>query len=246
MKKKYWAAALIIFLILCMAFAAFTVPKLRGRQMPESSTETSDPDVSTDLNPSTTYVSPIDFDALQNRNADVYGWLEIPGTNISYPVLQNAEDDNLYLRHDIDKKYYIGGALFTEHVYNSNDFSDPVTIIYGHHLTDGTMFADLQQLYTDDFEKYKDIVIYTPTEEIHYEAFAAVPFSNRHILYYYDCFKEEVMMQEFMNDLSNIRAIGSYIDKDVEITSNDKLLILSTCLQGDRNSRFLVIGKRID
>ena len=243
MKKKYWAAALIIFLILCMAFVVCHFLKLGKAAEDISSVPESTASETEEL---TNYESPIDFVALKKRNPDVYGWLEIPGTNISYPVLQSAEDDNLYLRHDIDKKYYVGGALFTEHVYNSNDFSDPVTIIYGHHLTDGTMFADLQQLYTDDFEKYKDIVIYTPAEEIHYEAFAAVPFSNRHILYYYDCFKEEIMMHEFMNDLSNVRAIGSYLDKSVEVTSKDQLIILSTCLQGDRTSRFLVIGKRID
>ena len=54
------------------------------------------------------------------------------------------------------------------------------------------------------------------------------------------------MMHEFMNDLSNVRAIGSHLDEGVEITAKDQLIILSTCLQGDRTSRFLVIGKRID
>ena len=192
------------------------------------------------------YKSPIDFDALQKKNSDIYAWLEITGTDISYPVLQHPSDDAFYLDHDDMGKKDLNGVLYTEPTYNSKDFSDPVVAIYGHHLKSGQMFGNLQQYYTDDFEKYQEITIYTPDEEITYKVFAAVAFSNRHILYYYDCFKEPQMIKEFVDDLNRIRAIGSYVDKSIEITEDDQLLVLSTCLQGDRTCRFLVVGKRIE
>lgn len=192
------------------------------------------------------YISPIDFDDLQKKNPDIYGWLQIPGTDISYAVLQSQKDDTFYLDHNELGKYDVNGVLFSEHTYNKNDFSDKVTAIYGHHLKSGAMFGNLQKYYTDDFDKYSKIVIYTETKQIDYQVFAAVSFSNRHIMYYYDCFEDELMMKEFLDDINSVRAIGSHVDKSVEVATTDQLLVLSTCLQGDRTCRFLVIGKKID
>ncbi|MDO4939895.1 MAG: class B sortase [Lachnospiraceae bacterium] len=192
------------------------------------------------------YKSPVDFEGLQEINPDICGWLEIKGTDISYPVLQQPANDAYYLDHDYTGTYDTGGALFTEGSYNKKDFTDPVTVIYGHHLRSGEMFGNLQKYYADDFEKYSDIVIYAPEEEIRYKAFAAISFSNRHILYYYNGFEDESMIKEFLDDINHTRSIGSYVDKDVEIKTDDHLIVLSTCLQGDRTGRFLVIGKRVN
>lgn len=192
------------------------------------------------------YYSPIDFSALQKQNADICGWLKIPGTEISYPVVQNAEDDALYLNHNVDKNYDVNGALFTEHGYNSNDFSDPVTAIYGHHMKSGAMFGNLQQLYTDQFDDFHEVVVYRPQEELHYRVFAAIPYSNRHILYYYGGFRQEETLKEFLTDIHSVRAIGATVEKEVTVEQGDRLLVLSTCLQGDNTKRFLVIAKLTD
>ena len=193
----------------------------------------------------TGYESPIDFAKLRKQNPDIYGWLTIPGTEIDYPVLQNSEDDYLYMYHNVDRKDDKNGALFTEHEYNGNDFSDPVTIIYGHHMKSGAMFGNLQQIYTDDFEGHRDVVIYTPEEELHYQVFAAVPYSNRHILYYYDKFQMHEAVVEFVDELLDIRAIGATVDDTFTVEEGDRLLVLSTCLQGDNTKRFLVVGKLV-
>jgi len=243
MKKKY-LIILIICLFIALLVAGFIMDKGLHKQpaaVKNEPVQTEEPKPS-----STTYVSPIDFETLQKENSDIYAWLEIPGSDISYPVLQNSEDDKLYLTHGADKAYDENGALFSESVYNKRDFTEPVHIIYGHRMNSGKMFGNLQLMYTDDFEKYPEIVIYTPEEEIKYEVFAAVAFSNRHILYYYDCFKESIMMDEFIKDIYAVRNIGSYVDKEVEIKDTDQLLVLSTCLRGDRTSRYLVIAKRVE
>ena len=75
-----------------------------------------------------------------NLNPDVYAWIDVPGTEISYPVLQSAEDNSYYLEHTIEGEKTLPGAIYSEN-YNSKDFSDYNTILYGHNMRNGTMFA---------------------------------------------------------------------------------------------------------
>lgn len=87
----------------------------------------------------------IDFAAAQATNPDVYAWIWIPGTNIDYPILQSeTEDDAYYLNHTIEKKEGLPGTIYTEK-YNGKEFSSPVTVVYGHNMKNGSMFADLHK-----------------------------------------------------------------------------------------------------
>ena len=238
MKRKKAISILVLALVVLAVLLALCLRKAPPEETPPE-------EVLPVAETATGYESPIDFTKLQKQNPDIYGWLTIPNTEIDYPVLQNSEDDYLYMYHNVDRKDDKNGALFTEHEYNSNDFSDPVTIIYGHHMKSGAMFGNLQQIYTDDFEGHRDVAIYTPEEELHYQVFAAVPYSNRHILYYYDKFQIEGTIEEFVDELLGIRAIGATVDESVTIEKDDRLLVLSTCLQGDNTKRFLVVGKLV-
>jgi len=193
------------------------------------------------------YVSPIDFDAFHAQNEDIYAYIEIPGSDISYPVVQSATDDAYYLKHDIDGNETSRGAIFSEHQYNSNDFSDPVTILYGHRRKDMTMFSTLQPLYSDveHFEQYREIIIYLPDRELHYRIFAAIPYDNRHILYTYD-FSNVRDFTVFFNSVFGTRVIGANVDMQAWPDYDDSILILSTCLWGDNNQRYLVIASLME
>lgn len=200
------------------------------------------PDVSEPIPETETYVSPIDFAALQAENPDIYGWLDIPDTDISYPLLQSQEDDTFYLNHDAYKEYNSAGALFTEHRYNKNDMTDPVTVVYGHRQNDGSMFGTLQQTFSDPegFASHKTIVVYLPDRELRYQVRAALPYDNRHILYQYD-FHDTQSYSDFLYSVYNARALGiNYAEQAME--PDDTLLILSTCLKGNRKNRFLVLA----
>lgn len=191
------------------------------------------------------YESPVDFEALWEMNPEIYAWLYIPGTDVNYPILQREGDDGFYLNHSSEGKSSEAGAIFTEETYTKKDFSDPVTLIYGHYMRSGAMFGGLQSLYSAQggIKTYRDIVVYLPEEELHYEVFAAVPYNMRHILYYHD-FTDPVVFEAFLEQTRSVRSINASVDKSAEVTAEDQLLILSTCLRGDSHQRYLVLAKR--
>ena len=84
----------------------------------------------------------IDFAELSSINPDIYAWIRIPDTQIDYPVLQREEDDTYYLRHNSSGRYAFAGSIYTEEA-NSRDFKDPMTVLYGHNMRDGSMFQNL-------------------------------------------------------------------------------------------------------
>ena len=194
----------------------------------------------------TAYQSPVDFESLRDVNGDIYAWLDVPGADISYPVVQSSYDDSYYLDHTSEKEYSYQGALFTEHMYNTKSFDDPVTIIYGHNLLNGRFFGNMQSFYSsaDNFRSSDEMMIYLPEKELTYKLFATVIFDNRHILYTTD-FTDENAFRYFFSAVSASKDLGNNIDRESFPEYGDRVLILSTCLNGDRSRRFLVMGKLI-
>lgn len=146
------------------------------------------------------------------------------------------------MRHDAYGNYDSAGSLFCEHRYNRNDMTDPATVIYGHRQNDGSMFGALQQTFSnpESFASHRTIVVYLPDRELHYQVRAALPYDNRHILYQYD-FHDTQSYSNFLYSIYNARALGiNYADETIE--TDDTLLILSTCLKGNRKNRFLVVA----
>lgn len=178
------------------------------------------------------------------KNKDVYAWIRIPNTVVDYPVIQSPTSDSYYLRRDINGNYLVAGMIMTEHSYNSITFDDPVTVIYGHNMLSGSMFGSLQDCYSAEggLEKYKTIEIYLPDKKLEYEVFAATPYDNRHILYNYD-FNNPRVFSSFFKNVASARYFNSNINREAKPSCDDKVLILSTCLKGDRTRRYLVMAK---
>jgi len=104
----------------------------------------------------------IDFNALWEINKDIYAYIEVPGTDISYPILQSKNDNSYYLNYTIEGIKGLPGSIYTEN-YNSKEFGDRNTVIYGHNMKNGTMFAQLYN-YSDTkfFNENQYIYIYLP------------------------------------------------------------------------------------
>ena len=88
----------------------------------------------------------IDWNKLHEKNKDVYSWIYIPDTKVDYAVVQppKGESDLYYLDKNLDKEYEFAGSIFSERM-NKKDYSDPVTVLYGHNMLNGSMFATLHK-----------------------------------------------------------------------------------------------------
>lgn len=182
---------------------------------------------------------PIDFASLQAQNPDVYAWITVPGTNIDYPILQSASDNSYYLTHTMDGTESPEGSIFTEN-YNSKDFEDPNTVIYGHNMKNGSMFQNLHNYQDRDFfDNNRDVTIYTPDAIRHYKIFAAYLYDNRHILESFD-FSDPWVYKQYLNQIFSIRDMNSFIDTDTEVGVEDKIITLSTCYGTQHDVRYLV------
>ena len=121
----------------------------------------------------TEYVSAIDFAVLDSQNPDVVAWIQIPGTQINYPVVQ-GKDNDYYLHRDLNGQKSTAGTIFLDYADRA-DFSSLHNVLYGHHMKNGSMFKDISR-YKDQgyFDQHSEIILYTPEREIHLKALAAV------------------------------------------------------------------------
>lgn len=194
--------------------------------------------------------NPIDFTAWQAYNPDVYAWIYVPGTSVNYPVLQSGPDKNnpyYYLDYNIDGTKGYPGCIYSEDL-NSKDFSDMHTVLYGHNMhagykykgLDGTMFRTLHQFEDEAFfNANRYFYVYTPTEKLTYEIFAAYTYDDRHLLNNY-ALEQDGVFQEYINNIY-LQQKGHIRQDAVQVTAADKILTMETCT-GNSSTRFLVVG----
>lgn len=175
-------------------------------------------------------------------NPDIYAWITIPDTKIDYPVLQSSEDNGYYLTHDQEGKENPSGALFTED-YNNKDFQDPITVIYGNNMEDGSMFGELNQ-YADGryMEEHPYIYIQTDNGEttLKYRVFAAYRSDNRHIMERFRSGRSEGNRKAYLDSIYNNRVMGVQIDTSVQVNTESRILTLSTHDDAGEEYRYLV------
>ncbi len=182
---------------------------------------------------------PVDFEALWEQNEDVYAWITVPGTNIDYPILRSPDDNFYYLNHSIDRVEAKEGAIYTED-YNDMEFEDPHTVIYGHNMKNGSMFRTLHNYEDwDFFENNREVRIYTPDAIRYYRIFAAYVYDNRHLLVSFDFHNPEAF-QDYLDEVFERKNMNDFVDTDMEVTAEDKIITLSTCNKGNKSQRYLV------
>ncbi len=178
----------------------------------------------------------IDFKTLQAANPDIYAWLDIPDTTISYPILR-SEEENFYLTHNADKEESNYGAIYTQN-YNAADFSDFNTIIYGHNMRDGSMFGTLRNFKDKEFfDNHRIINIYTPAKKLTYTIFAAYTNDDSHILLDND-FTDIEVRRKYIFDIQSGKK-NSNVDREINVSEYNKIITLSTCTT-PRTKRLLV------
>ena len=192
--------------------------------------------------------NPIDFASLRLENPDIYAWIYIPDTNVNYPVLQSPTDDSYYLNHDKDGNYSEAGSIYSQ-MANSTDFSDPVTVLYGHNMNSGGMFATLHYFENKEFfDSHQDMYIYTDGHIYTYKVIAAYQYDNRHILNSFN-FTDAKVTQQYFDSVLNPNSLVVNVREGAQLTAgSDKIVQLSTCT-GDANRlirRYLVTGEFVN
>lgn len=187
--------------------------------------------------------NPVDFIAEKQKNPDIYAWIYIPGTNINLPVMQRAGDDSFYLDHNSSGEYAVEGSIYSQSM-NSTDFSDPVTVLYGHNMKNGSMFTQLHEFEDPEFfANNTEIYIYTPGHILTYQIVAAYQYDNRHILNSFD-FSDTEVRESYFASVLNPSSMLVNVREGATLESSDKIVQLSTCM-GDASrttTRYLVTG----
>ena len=183
----------------------------------------------------------VNFTELWSINTDIYAWIRIPNTYVDYPILQTDGDDGFYLNHNYKKQYEFAGSIYTEKL-NNKDFSDPNTVVYGHDMLNGTMFRTLHNFQDLNFFTANPyIYIYTPDRTLTYEIFSAYVYDDRHLLYSFD-FNDREVFEEYLEYATDPTDSIMCNRRDVEVTADDKIITLSTCIGNMETSRYLVQG----
>lgn len=243
MKKTAFLFLLVLFILFSVSCQKKEETEVSFHTVPEPVASAAESDVGEGKEEE--YVSPIDFEKLFKINPDVIGWLSIPGTEVDLPVLMSPDDHKKYLKTNFEGKKDKNGALFCEHMYQSGDLSeDMITVIYGHRIDKGKMFYGLEENFCDRYEELDRLILYTEKEKLEYEVFAAVPFDNRHIMYWTD-FGSFSGYENFFQEVAKVNAFGANFTPGAFPQYGDHVLILSTCLRGNLEKRFLVMGRLI-
>lgn len=173
----------------------------------------------------------INWDELLQRNKDVKAWIQIPNTNVNYPVLQGETNDT-YIHSDIDHNELSAGSIFIASE-NEDPFNDFNTVIYGHNMKNGSMFNNIKSYTEQDFaDKHPYVYIYLPDGTVsRYKVVAAHIIPEESLLYNTGITDIQAFYQEMLKT--------SDIKVDFEQAAGNPVITLSTCTSAGSES-----GKR--
>lgn len=175
---------------------------------------------------------------LKKLNPDVKAWIQVPKTNIDYPVVQ-GQDDMEYINKNVYGKFELSGAIFLS-CLNKDDFSDPYNLVYGHNMKNGGMFADVADFTNKEyFETHQKGKLYLTdaTRKIRFFACMKVTAADAKI-YHPDGYRKENL-----KDLLDYIQANAVQYRDVNVADENSLIALSTCSEAETNGRVVLIGK---
>lgn len=177
----------------------------------------------------------VDWEGLQALNRDVVAWLQIPALELSYPVMQ-GEDNEYYLHHSLQKEYLYAGSIFLD-CENSRNFDQYNTILYGHNMRDGSMFASLKKLADQSvYDSCPYFWIQTPQKRLLYRIFAVRQAEVNSSIYTIR-FADQLSYKEWLQQMQ----VNNGLEQQNELQEKDKIVTLSTCT-GSSTVRQVVQG----
>lgn len=178
----------------------------------------------------------VDFEGLQAQNKEIIAWMDFPRLEMSYPILQ-AKDNDKYLHTMYTGEYNRSGSIFLD-CNNSNQFSDAMTIMYGHNMNNGTMFAGILNYFDASYYRDTDrLYLYLPGLEnpLVYRPYAVCNLAADDDFYFT---RYQTGTQEYTDLQQRILSTASYLT-GITPSPQEHILALSTCTK-DGNSRIVM------
>ena len=181
------------------------------------------------------FLAELDLTALQEVNPEVLGWIHVPDTELSYPLLQTGDNDT-YLNKSWDGKKNSAGSIFLE-TKNPSDFSAFNTIIYGHRMTNNSMFGTLRHYKTQEYLAENPHIYIALADEVRrYEIFSSYEAPVTSPTYWLNIEKEEHIEKALEHFIGS-----SVLESETVPTGEDQVITLSTCTgAGTYHSRWVV------
>lgn len=214
-------------------------PTVPENTVPPSETAPTEP-------PETEPVILPEYAPIYELNTDMVGWISIEGTRIDYPVMQSRDDPDFYLYRNFDRQHNLRGCIYADEDCDIFTPSDNITL-YGHHMRDGSMFADLKFFNYPTFrDEHPYIQFDTLTEHHTYEIFAVFSLSvTKSGSFRYHSFTDAKDQADFDRFIAQCLELSLY-DTGIVPEYGDKIICLSTCEYTHRNGRLVVAAVRTD
>lgn len=185
----------------------------------------------------------IDFEKLLSINNDTIGWIRFNQDKVNNPIVHTS-DNSYYLKRSFEKKSNQAGAIFMD--YRNTSFNDKNVVLFGHAMLDDTMFGSLQDIFKNDFFDTKEnnyIQIYNKDNELLTYQIFSYYIIEKEEYYITTSFKSDSDFNKFIDTITK----RSYKKFDVEVSTNDNILTLSTCSgTGGTSKRKVVHAKRVE
>lgn len=181
------------------------------------------------------------LDHLKNINDDLFGYIMIPGTNISYPIAQHDSDNNYYLDHAYSGENLVNGSIFADVRCNKDVMWNYNTVLYGHNITSGSMFNHVSKFFDKEFFDNTLIYLYTFDGIFIYKPFSIheTEYNSGYIATAFAETEHFVKFAEQMRDLSDVKS-------DAQFTAESRMLTLSTCTNGLYTRRYALHAYLVD
>lgn len=181
------------------------------------------------------------FEELQAMNPEVFSWLTVYGTHIDYPVTQ-GEDNVKYVNTNVYGEYSLAGSIFLDY-RNDVDFQDFNSILYGHHMEKQAMFGEIGSFSDKDYfdrHPYGNLFFAGTNHGLAFFAFMKTDAYNTYL------FTPNMQTAEARQDyLESIMDMAQYT-RDVSVTVDDHILLLTTCAPEATNGRDILVAKITD
>lgn len=170
----------------------------------------------------------VDWDALKAQNEDIVAWIYVPGTDISYPVVQGETNDE-YLRTLPDGTWNNNGSIMLDCDQTAPGMVDQQTTVYGHHMNDGSMFQPIEQtLDQANFDAMDTVYYLTPDATYKLTPLFTARVEESYVEARQANFGDTAALQQYLTDLRSY-AQAEASDVDERLSQTEQVLSLVTC-----------------